>query len=212
MISNSNCNNHTGSLSTNQKSSAKTKRTLFEDKYLINQQDLKLLEFFGILVDISVNIIVEFYMNKKFILAGGYLENMKEYKSEIINKLIDLLFDSTTAKNSYFNVVFEDINKKFLKDKMVFIIYFLIIYFIFCYCKFQKLFKSIVILVILFYDLKIKIFFCFLSAALTLFCYKIKFLTSGFIRLVGYPFICEYNNRREQELVEKARMCCFISY
>lgn len=120
MIINSNGNHLVGNSNTNQKFPAKTKRSLFEDKYLINKDDSKLFEFLTILIDISVRIVVDFYMNKKFILAGGYLENMKEYKNDILNKIIDLLFDRNNAKNSYFHVVFDDINKKFSKDKIVF--------------------------------------------------------------------------------------------
>ena len=112
--------NPNSNLNTNQIFSTKTKRNLFKDKYLINKDDPRLLDFLRILVEISVHILVDFYMNKKFILSGGYLENMKEYKTDILNKLIDLIFERNAAKNSYFHVVFDEINKKFLKDKIVF--------------------------------------------------------------------------------------------
>jgi len=101
------------------KKNLKLKRSLFEDKFFLNMEDAKLLEFVNILINISVDIIVEFYMNKKFILTGGYLENMKEYKSEIQNKLLNIIFDKNSAKNSFYHLVFEEINNKFKKNKMV---------------------------------------------------------------------------------------------
>lgn len=117
MILNSNPNLNTNNAN---KKNLKIKRSLFEDKFFLNMEDAKLLEFLNILIEISVDIIVEFYMNKKFILTGGYLENMKEYKVEIQNQLLNIIFDKNTAKNSFYHVVFEDINNKFKKNKMVF--------------------------------------------------------------------------------------------
>jgi len=113
----------------------KSKRKLFEDKYLINKEDPKLIEFLQILIEVSVCIIVDFYMNKKFILSGGYLENMKDYKTEILNDLIDKIFEKNSAKNSYFYIAFEELNKKFQNNKLVILIIYAFLYFIFCNYK-----------------------------------------------------------------------------
>ena len=29
---------------------------------------------------------------------------------------------------------------------------------------------------------------------------------------MGYEFICEYNDKKEYELTEKARSCCFLNF
>lgn len=118
MILNSNPNN-TSKTNKNSNNSVKANKKLFEDKYLLNKEDPKLIEFLKILIEISVEIVVDFYMNKKYILLGGYLEHMKDYKNEILNKLINIVFDKNAAKNSYFYFVFDELNKKFSKYKMV---------------------------------------------------------------------------------------------
>lgn len=92
---------------------------LFEDKYFLNKDDHKLIVFIDILIEISVVLIIDFYITKKFLLTGSYLENMKDYKLDIKQKLIDIIFDKNCSINSYYTLIFNDINKRFQTDKFV---------------------------------------------------------------------------------------------
>ncbi len=117
MILNSNPN----FLYNNAKKNLQIKRHLYEDKFFINLEDEKLINFLRILIEISVDLIVEFYMQKKFILTGGYLEYMKDYKGEILKKIINIIFDKDSAKNFFYHLNFAEINSKFQKNKMVYL-------------------------------------------------------------------------------------------
>ena len=89
------------------------------DNFFLHKDDQKFILILEFMVEISIDIIIKSYMNKKKILCGCYLDVMKNYKDEIIKKLKNYILDKNAEKNCYYLITFDDINKKFLKEKIV---------------------------------------------------------------------------------------------